>query len=214
MLVSLRFRMACKVSLWIYQLLRPGFGLLWSTLFSPCIAGNMIPKRRKEDMMSRHRLSFWLVPLVAFLFLAGCHRNPEAQKREYLSKGAAYFEQGKYPEAVIMYEKALQIDSQFADAHFGLAQCFLKQSDLPHAYQELMRTVEIDPANTKAQLDLGNLYLAARKLPEALDRAKFILKSDPKNAAAQLLLANVEAGEGNLPAAVQQATEAVQSDPN
>ena len=151
-----------------------------------------------EGMMmnSRRGLSFLAVLYAALFLVAGCHRNPDTEKRKYSEKAAAFFQQGKYREAAIMYQNAIQIDPQFAEAHYGLSQCLMKQSDFTHAYQELMRTVELEPTNWKAQLDLGNLYLAAGKLSDARDRAETILKSDPQNAAAELLLANIDAAQG------------------
>src|ERR1700675_4750548 len=117
-------------------------------------------------MTSRHKLPIWVTFFVAIFLLTGCHRNPETEKRKYFDKGAAYFQQGKYREAAIMYQNAIQIDSRFADAHYALSQCLMKTSDIQHAYQELMRTVDIEPTNWKAQLALGNLFLVAGKLPE------------------------------------------------
>ena len=99
---------------------------------------------------------------VATVLLVGCNRDPQVAKQKYLDKGTAYFQKGQYREAAIEDQNAIQIDSQFAPAHYQLAQCYLKLSDLARAYQELTRTVAIDPANSDAQLDLASMLPRGR----------------------------------------------------
>ena len=102
------------------------------------------------DKMSRRKLSLWISVIAVSCLMVGCTRNPEVRKKRFADKGNSDFQLGKYREAVIEYSNAVQIDPKYADAHYGLAQSFLKQGDFPHAYQELMRTVEYAPTNWKA----------------------------------------------------------------
>src|ERR1700723_3975617 len=141
---------------------------------------------------NRSALTQWFLIslLIAAFTLASCSFNPEVKKKKFLDKGIAYFDKGQYREANIEFENAIQIDPKFAEAHYRLAQSFLKQGDWSHAYQELGRTVEFDPKNWKAQLALGNILLAGRQYQPAHDRAQTILQGDPNNPQAQLLLAN------------------------
>jgi Tfp pilus assembly protein PilF len=41
---------------------------------------------------------------------AGCSRDPQIAKRKYFEKGVRYYERGKYREAAIEYQNAIQID--------------------------------------------------------------------------------------------------------
>src|SRR5271167_4805289 len=132
--------------------------------------------------------AFWsYVVLVAAScgIIAGCKVDPEKAKNRYLAKGNEYFEQGQYPQAVIEFENAVQVDPKFAEAHYRLAQSFLKETDWSHGYQELSKTIELQPTNWQAQLDIADLYLASGKFADARDRATAVLKSDPGNAQAQ-----------------------------
>jgi len=155
----------------------------------------------------------WIVAIFFAALLAGCSRNPQVAKKNFFDRGSSYFQQGKFHEAAIEYQNAIQIDPSYAAAHYELAQCFLKQSDWALAFQELTRTVAIEPTNGKAQLDLGNLLLAGGKYAEARDRAQIVLAGDPRNAAAQMLLADSDAAQGNLAAAMDEANQAIQMDP-
>ena len=50
---------------------------------------------------------------------------------------------------------AIQIDKNFADANYQLAQAYARQGIYAGAYQELPRTAELQPKNTKAEIDLS-----------------------------------------------------------
>src|SRR5271167_1980969 len=110
---------------------------------------------RGTEMTVRGKWLVWILVVSFPCLIDGCRRSPEARKKAYLDKAASYFQDGKIREAAIEYENAIQVDPKDADAHFGLAQCFLKQDNLRAAYQELSSTVKLDPANLKAQMDLG-----------------------------------------------------------
>jgi Tfp pilus assembly protein PilF len=85
-------------------------------------------------MTLRGKHPLWVALAVCVCLLAGCSRNPEVQKKKYLDKGNSYLQQAKYREAVIEYGNAIQIDPNFGDAHFALAQCLLKEGGWLHAY--------------------------------------------------------------------------------
>lgn len=118
---------------------------------------------------------FWLGLAVLAGALAGCSRDPQVVKQKHFDKGMAYFEEGQYREAEIEFENAIQIDSQFAQAHYKLAHCYLKVGAVRQAYQELAQTVEIAPDNLKTQLDLANLLLAGGKSADAHAHAETVL---------------------------------------
>src|SRR5437588_12699774 len=89
----------------------------------------------------------------ALAIAPGCNRNPNVRKQKYLESGTRYFEKSEFPEAVIELSNALQVDPQYAAAHFKLGESYLKMQRFSYAYRELERTVELEPGNTKAQLD-------------------------------------------------------------
>src|SRR5258707_13649773 len=97
--------------------------------------------------------------LLVLLFSVSCNRDP----KKFLAKGNQSFDQGKYPEALIYYGRALQLDPRFAEAHFKLAETHLKMKSWAAAFNELQRTVELQPENWKAQLELGRLQLAGEQ---------------------------------------------------
>src|ERR1700687_1354178 len=157
---------------------------------------------------------FLSLSLFVGIFAAGCSRDPNVRKQKFLEQGTRDFDRGKYPEASISYSRALQIDPRFAEAHYKLAQCYLKQSSWAAAFQELSRTVELQPENWPAQLDLGQLLLAGAKPQEAKDRALLILHGNPEHSDAQILLSEADAALGNLNDALEEAREAAKMAPD
>jgi tetratricopeptide (TPR) repeat protein len=151
---------------------------------------------------------------LALVLAAGCSRDPQVRKKKYLDKGVSYSEKGKCDEAIIEYQNSIQIDPDFAAAHYELARCLIKKGDWTRAFQELSRTVQLDPQNLKAQLDLADLYLVGRRFQEAHDHASVVLQRDPQNAQAQGILSNSDAALGDLKKALIEAQQAVLMDPS
>ena len=107
--------------------------------------------------------------------------DPNVRKQKYLDSGQRYLEKGKYREASIQFSNAIQVDARYADAHYQLAQAYLKLQDWPRAYQELVRTVELQPENYKAHIDLANLLTAGRDLKQAQEQTDLLLEKNPND---------------------------------
>ena len=145
----------------------------------------------------------------AALILSSCSRDPNVRKQKFVTQGDAYFKDGKYPEAHIMYSRALQIDPRYVVALYKSAQSSERLGNWNAAYQELSRTVELEPENWPAQLDLGRIYLGGGKLQEAKERALLILRGNPKDVDAEMLLSDADGSLGNQKDALSEAREAV-----
>ena len=120
-----------------------------------------------------------LLALVAGI-AGSCSR--EARKERYYQNAVRYFEKGDYGSAAIQFRNALRLDPHYADAHYQLAQCYLKQGLVDRAYSELSSTVDLAPRNWKAQIDLGELLFVSRHYDEAGKKARLVLSEDPNNA--------------------------------
>ena len=100
-----------------------------------------------------------LLGLIAVL-LVGCSRDNNVRKQKYFESGQHYLDKGQYREAAIQFKNAVQIDSTYGNAHYGLAQALLKLQQWNPAYQELARTIDLQPNNYQARVDLANLLIA------------------------------------------------------
>jgi tetratricopeptide (TPR) repeat protein len=184
----------CKVFL--------GVKLLWAHSDSE---GNMTRNNSKR---------LCIILTTGLILLAGCSRDPNVQKQKALDSGNKYFDAGKFPEACIEYQNAIQIDPKFVAAHEKLADCFLRREMWSAGYSELMRVVDLEPQNFSKHIELGNLLLAGRRAKDAQDRAQLVLAQDPNNVDAHILLANADASLGNNDDALKEIHTAIQLAPD
>src|SRR5262249_6045765 len=111
-----------------------------------------------EEVMSRPAtLRLSLLALLIAGLLVGCSRDPNVRKQKYLESGNRYRDKGKFREAAIQYQNAVQLDSHFAEAHYQLGEAYLKLKDYQRAFSELSLTADLAPDNYPAQVDLANL---------------------------------------------------------
>ena len=137
-------------------------------------------------MLNSRVLPITILGLIFVLAAVSCSpSSPEAKKEKHRGRGLTYFEKGQFQEAVIEFKNVVQIEPKDADAHYRLAQTYLKIGGLPNlqaAFMELTKTVELDPSNQDAQLKLGEMYLLGNEPAKARERADMILASAPQNA--------------------------------
>ena len=148
------------------------------------------------------------------LFAVGCSKDPQVAKKEYFDKGNTYFEQKKYPEAIIEYRNAIQQDPQYGEARLKLAEAYTYTRDARNALFEYTRAAALLPKDNEAQLKAGALLLLAQKFEDAKARADQVLANDPKHIDAQILKANALAGLKDMDGAIKEMEEAIQLDPD
>lgn len=165
-------------------------------------------------MTRNQRLNSWLTSILSIALLAaGCSRDPNVRKVNFLHRGDSYFQKAEYREALISYARAIQIDPNYAEAYYKSAQCQLRLSNWQGAFQALSRTIQLQPGNWPAQLDLARLFLAGGGASQAKDTALLILKNNPSDVDARILLSNAEALLGDQAGALTSAQEAVANAP-
>src|SRR6185437_4736907 len=83
----------------------------------------------RKDNMARGGTAFALAAaLIGLALLGGCKRDPQVAKQKYFDRGSSYFQSGKYREAAIEFQNAIQMDPRFEAAHYQLAQCFISRT--------------------------------------------------------------------------------------
>ena len=155
-----------------------------------------------------------MVLIVAATALVGCSGGPNMRKQKYFESGNQYFDRGKYSEAAIQYRNAIQIDNSFIEAHYQLAQSYLRQGIWTEAYRELIRTTDLQPDNLKARTDLGRLFQSMKRFKEAQGQAKEVLIRDSNNVEAHILLANADAGLKELEESLREMQTAIRLAPD
>jgi putative PEP-CTERM system TPR-repeat lipoprotein len=150
--------------------------------------------------------------VVACLTLpaAACSKSPQ----EYLNRGNAYADQGKYSEAIIEYRNALREEPKLGEARQKLAEAYERTGDRTRAAREFVRAADLLPTNTALQLKAATLLLGGGQFEDAQTRIDGVLAREPQNIEAITLKAGALAGLKNLDAAIEQMEEAIRLDPS
>jgi tetratricopeptide (TPR) repeat protein len=151
--------------------------------------------------------------LVLCGLLAGCS-DPNVRKQKYFESGERYSSKGQYEKAASQYADALNIDPNYAAAHYSLARAYLHLRQTGPAYSEFVRTVDLQPANYQARLDLGNLLFVSGKIEKAQEQASAVMAAQPNNSDLHALLAAIAIKRGLKSQALAEIQRAMQLDPN
>ena len=111
----------------------------------------------------------WTIPAI-FIFLfplltqVGCSSDTEkatASAMNHTEQGWHAYRSGDYTQALLSFERALNIDPEFADAHNGVGWSHLSLSlTLPLVQEAFQNAVRYDASNADAWVGLANvLYL-------------------------------------------------------
>jgi tetratricopeptide (TPR) repeat protein len=138
-----------------------------------------------------NRRSIALTLFFGLILTTGCGTKPQT----YVDRGNKFFASGKYDDAVIQYQKALQKSPQLAEARYQLGLAYLKKNQPMLAYRELQRAVDLMPGNDEALARLGELALSIYNVDP--ERPKQLYDQAVK-AGDQLFLKHPEEFDGNL----------------
>lgn len=77
---------------------------------------------------------------------------------QYFKRGASYQRQGNYSRAAMQYEKAIETDESYAEAHSNLGFCYRKQANFDLAIRAYQRAIELKPDLAEAHEYIGEAY--------------------------------------------------------
>jgi len=127
--------------------------------------------------------------LISATFVSACTRSPEANKVRHLSRGDAFFDRQRYPDAVIEYMNVLRIEPENVHAITRSAVAHFENGQLGRAFPLLLKAKELDPNNLDVRRRLGAVYVLVRWRQEARAEAAAILERNPNHFEGLLLSA-------------------------
>ncbi len=135
------------------------------------------------------------------------------------------FRGGEVADAMALYQQAVALDPEFADAHagYGLAAYFIWRRGVDDvmpgpiarklAYESASKALEADPDNSRAFSVLAQLQVADGRYEQALESAQHATTLAPNNAGAYISLANVQVVAGQPTEALVAMQTAFRLDP-
>jgi len=93
--------------------------------------------------------------------------EPNQSAEDHYYAGIDFFGEGKLPEAIAEYTRALELDPKFSDALHGLAQAYHAQLDFDRTIETARRILELDPDDILAWTTISRAYQRKGMVPEA-----------------------------------------------
>lgn len=103
--------------------------------------------------------------LLCLILISGCDNKKTAQ--DYLSSGAAFYQQQQLEKARIEYRNALALDPNNAAAHYGLATIARDKQETGALQFHLDKAIQHNPQNADWQFEYGEMALLTGDLTAA-----------------------------------------------
>jgi tetratricopeptide (TPR) repeat protein len=112
--------------------------------------------------------------------------------RDNLNKGVQAYKSAKYPEAVALFQKAVELSPNETMPHLYLATAYMSQyipgAESPenlrmgeNAYNEFQNVLKLDPKDELATASIASLYFNQKKMDQAVEWNKKLIALNPKN---------------------------------
>ena len=152
----------------------------------------------------QNSVSLWTHTLACTSGNSGDHNN----------LGNALLQKGSVDEAIVHYQKALEIKPDFAEACQNLGVALFQKGQVDEAITYFQKSLEIKPDFAKAHNNLGNAQLRKGSVDEAITHFKKSLEINPDFAKAHNNLGNALLRKGSVDEAITHYQMALQLDPD
>jgi tetratricopeptide (TPR) repeat protein len=140
--------------------------------------------------------------LLAFTVAFNLLASYELDAGDHQNFGTALLSKGKVDEAIVQYQKALQISPDYTLAENNLGNALLKKGRVDDAVALFQKALRIDPDYADAHVSLGNVLFQKGKVEEAMAQFQEALQIMPNLAVAHNSLANALLDKGRVNEAI------------
>jgi tetratricopeptide (TPR) repeat protein len=106
---------------------------------------------------------------------------PSAQLQTFRNLGKAYYEQGKYVEAIEQFQKVVASGKASAVDHLNLGMTLMQANKMDAALGEMTTAKQMDPHLVAADFNLGILYKRELRNPDAEAALKRVIAVDSRD---------------------------------
>ena len=110
-------------------------------------------------------------------------RNPteiaELKVQSHYNLGLAYYQGSKIEKSIAAYQKAVQLEPNFADAYGGLGVIYWRSGDLDAAIRHCQKAIKIAPENIEFHQNLTQIYWQKGMYDRAAIGYRIILELNP-----------------------------------
>ena len=168
------------------------------------IVNEGVPIEKQEIIQEEEVLTYSPVPEFRLVERPLTVKSTSDSKAErYYNKGVSYQKQGNYNQAIDLYNKALQFNSDHVQARMNLATAFLQAGRIKEAEEQFNFLYFLEPNDYYILYNLGLLLYRTGDLESAEIKLKKLLILDPLHLEANLLLSSVLEEMGNFKEAAE-----------
>jgi len=100
-------------------------------------------------------------------------------KDAYINRGNAYSKKRRFDLAIIDYNSALEMDSDYADAYYNRGNTYCRMHEYNKAILDFNRSIALNDDDAEAYMSRGVVYLRKGLYEKAIDDFKMTLELDP-----------------------------------
>jgi tetratricopeptide (TPR) repeat protein len=131
----------------------------------------------------------------------------------YDSRGVAYWRKGDYDQAIVNYNKAIEIDPQFARAYMRRGAAYAGKGDYDPSFADSSKAIEIDPKNFKAYSNRSLVQARRGNYDQAVADASKAIEIDPKYPNPYGVRGYAYEGKGNYDLAIADYAKFIEIEP-
>jgi len=153
-----------------------------------------------------------VIALIAIIVLY----NPvfgQTTAEDWFNSGVALKEQLKYNTAIQAFDKAIELDPQYADAWSNKGVVLIAQGKFNEAVKAYDKAIELDPKSANSWTGKGNALEAQAKYDEALEAYEKAIEIDSQLTEAWFGKGNALYNQGKVKEASQAYDRAIELDP-
>ena len=125
-----------------------------------------------------------ILPIVLFCLLSCASTQQEkTESRDaefYNNRGMAYDKEGQYDQAILDYNKALNINPRYAEAYNNRGVIYRKKGQLDRAISDYNKALKINPRDAEAYNNRGVVYLWKGEFDRAISDYNKALEINPR----------------------------------
>jgi tetratricopeptide (TPR) repeat protein len=132
----------------------------------------------------------------------------------YLNKGNKYFDEENWTQAIVEYNKAIEMDPEMVEAYNNRGSAYIELGEFEKAIADYTKSIEIDPTNIILYYDRSMAYNHTGEWDKAIDDCNRVFELGLYNHFVYYNRGVANKGKGDYEAALADFEEAKRRTPN
>ncbi|MBR2068945.1 MAG: tetratricopeptide repeat protein [Candidatus Gastranaerophilales bacterium] len=139
--------------------------------------------------------------ILTFLFLltiSPCFSDDIEDATVYYNEAIDVYSQDDIPKSIELFKKALELNPNFYEARYNLAQILMSQEENEEALKILKEILTLRPNDTETLYNIGKIQYKRGYLSDSFNHLKKIPETAPQYESAKILITKIEKRQNEL----------------